>query len=151
MTSLRPAVALIVSLLWGGQVFAQPLLLVTETEAKDSIAAGGMMIPRVQSQPGAPQIDLVAPDLKKPVSVPTKIEVRFRSNAPAEPRPETFRVQYGAFRLDITQRLLGVAKVTKEGINVPEAVLPTGRHQLLLTLTDTLGRESQQFISFMVQ
>lgn len=148
---MRTPGALIAAALWLGQACAQPLLLVTEAEAKDSIAAGGMMIPRVQAQPGAPQIELIAPDLKRPVSVPAKIEVRFRSIAPAEPRPETFRVQYGAFRLDITQRLLGVAKVTKEGINVSEAVLPAGRHQLLLTLTDTLGRESQQFISFMVQ
>jgi len=57
---------------------------------------------------------------------------------------------YGAFKIDITQRLLGVAKVTKEGIQVTDASLPSGKHQLLLSLTDTLGRESQQVISFIV-
>jgi hypothetical protein len=50
-------------------------------------------------------------------------------------------VLYRAFRLDITQRLLGVVKVTKEGIQMRDAVLPSGRHRLALTLADTLGRD----------
>jgi len=87
---------------------------------------------------------------RKP-SRPTKIEARFQGNAPAEPKPETFKALYGAFRIDITQRLLGVAKVTKDGILVSDAALPSGKHQLLLTLTDTLGREAQHVVSFTVQ
>jgi hypothetical protein len=58
---------------------------------------------------------------------------------------------YGAFRIDITQRLLKVAKVTKDGISVSGADLPAGKHQLTLTLTDTLGRQTQQVLSFVVQ
>ena len=127
------------------------LILVTEDEAKASQAAGGMLTPRTASPAGAPKIDLLAPDLKKPVNVPTKIDLRFVGTAPGEPNPETFKAFYGAFRIDITRRLLGAAKVTKEGISVPQAVLPTGRHQLLLTLTDTLGRETQQVMAFTVE
>jgi hypothetical protein len=129
----------------------QPFVLVTEAEAAASQAAGGLLVPRTTPAPGAPRIELVAPDLSQPVTAPTNIQVRFTTSAPAEPKPETFRVLYGAFRLDVTQRLLGVAKVTKEGIQVRDAVLPAGRHQLALVLTDTLGREVQQVVAFTVR
>jgi hypothetical protein len=83
--------------------------------------------------------------------VPTKIELRFVTNAPAEPKPESFKALYGAFKIDITSRILSSAKVTKQGITVSEAQLPAGKHQLVLTLTDTLGREAQQVLAFTVQ
>lgn len=130
---------------------AQPFVLVTEAEAAASIAAGGMMSPRIVSQPGAPQIELLTPDTSKAISAPTNIELRFLGNPPSEPRPDTFRILYGAFRIDITQRLLGVAKVTKDGIKVRDAVLPKGRHQLSLTISDSMGRQSQQLIAFTVE
>ena len=129
---------------------AQPLMLVTEAEVKASMEVGGLPTPRSMPTPGAPRIELVSPDIKTAVTMPTKIEVKFSGNAPAEPKPETFKALYGAFKIDITQRLLGVAKVTKEGINVSDATLPSGKHQLLLMLTDTLGRETQQVVSFVV-
>ena len=129
---------------------AQPLMLVTEAEVKASMEVGGLPTPRSMPTPGAPRIELVSPDIKKPVNVPTKIEVKFSGSAPAEPKPETFKALYGAFKIDITQRLLGVAKVTKDGISVAEAALPSGKHQLILLLTDSLGRETQQMVSFSV-
>jgi hypothetical protein len=147
MKAIPPILAAIFSL----NLYAQPLMLVTEAEAKASIEAGGLPTPRSSPQPGAPRIELLSPDVKKPISVPTKIEVKFSGNPPAEPKPETFKALYGAFKIDITQRLLGVAKVTKEGIQVTDASLPSGKHQLLLSLTDSLGREAQQVVSFTVQ
>ena len=136
--------------LFSAKLFAQPLMLVTEAEAKASIEAGGLPTPRSSPQPGAPRIELLSPDINRPVTVPTKIEVKFSGNPPGEPKPETFKALYGAFKIDITQRLLGVAKVTKEGITVSDASLPSGKHQLLLSLTDSLGREAQQVVSFVV-
>jgi hypothetical protein len=134
-----------------GPAFGQSFVLVTEQEATASRAAGGMITPRVTPQPGAPRIEVLVPDVNKPVGAPTSIEVRFVTTAPAEPRPESFRVLYGAFRIDVTQRLLGVATVTKEGIKVSGANLPSGKHQLALTLADTQGRETVQFLQFTVQ
>ncbi len=130
---------------------AQRVMLITPEEASASQAAGGLITPRSSPQPGAPQISLVSPDVSKPVGAPTPIELRFLVTPPAEVRPETFRALYGAFRIDITQRLLGVAKVTKDGISVGEAVLPSGRHQLALMITDSLGRETQSVVSFSVK
>ena len=129
---------------------AEPFVLVTEAEAANSVSAGGIMNPRTVSQPGSPQIELLAPDISKSISAPTNIELRFVGNPPSEPKPDTFRILYGAFRIDITQRLLGVAKVTKDGIKVRDAVLPKGRHQLSLTISDSMGRQSQQLVAFTV-
>jgi hypothetical protein len=142
--------AKLVFLVFSAFAYAQPLMLVTEAEVKASMEVGGLPIARSMSTPGAPRIELVSPDIKKAVTMPTKIEVKFSGNAPAEPKPETFKALYGAFKIDITQRLLGVAKVTKDGINVSDATLPSGKHQLVLLLTDTLGRETQQVVSFVV-
>ncbi len=130
---------------------AQPFVLVTEAEAAASIAAGGVITPRSVGQPGSLQIELIAPDISKAISAPTNIEVRFVGNPPSEPKPDTFRILYGAFRIDITQRLLGVAKVTKEGIKIQEAVLPKGRHQLSMSISDSMGRQSQQTVAFTVE
>lgn len=131
-------------------VRAEPLLLVTPAEASASAAAGGILIPRDAPKPDSPRIEIVSPDLSKPVVMPTRIEVRFLPAKPAEAKPETFKAQYGAFRIDITQRLLGVTKVTKDGISVSEAVLPSGSHQIALSVVDTMNREGQRMISFTV-
>ena len=134
-----------------GLTWAQPVSLVTEAEAAASFAAGGMLNPRSVSQPGSPQIEFLTPDISKPVTAPTSIDIRFVGNPPSEPKPDTFRVLYGAFRIDITQRLLGVAKVSKDGIKVKDAVLPKGRHQLSLMITDSMGRQNQQVVAFTVE
>jgi len=131
--------------------WAQPVFLVTEAEAAASFAAGGMLNPRNVSQPGSPQIEFLTPDISKPVTAPTSIDIRFVGNPPSEPKPDTFRVLYGSFRIDITQRLLGVAKVSKDGIKVKDAVLPKGRHQLALMITDSMGRQNQQIVAFTVE
>ena len=146
---------LIVLALWMGftssLTWAQPVFLVTEAEAAASFAAGGMLNPRSVSQPGSPQIEFLTPDISKPVTAPTNIDIRFVGNPPSEPKPDTFKVLYGAFRIDITQRLLGVAKVSKDGIKVKDAVLPKGRHQLSLMITDSMGRQNQQLVAFTVE
>lgn len=116
--------------------FAQPFVLVMDSEADASFAAGEVMSPRSVSQPGAPKIELLFPDTSKSISAPTNIELRFVGIPPSELKPDTFRILYGAFRIDIIQRLLGVSKVTKDGIKVRDAVLPKGRHQLSLSISD---------------
>lgn len=137
------------SLAWGAM--AQALVLVTEEEAVASRSAGAVLVPRTVPQPGAPRIQFVAPDISRPIIAPTPIEVRFVVDPPAELKPESFRVLYGVLRVDVTARLLGAARITREGISVKEATLPSGRHQLLLSVADSLGRETLQWVSFTVQ
>ena len=130
---------------------ADPLQLVSAREMQDSLRAGGLLIPRSRPDAGAPRIEFDSPELNRAVVVPASIRIRFIAEPPARPDPSSFRVYYGAFRIDITERLTGVAKVTPEGINLSEATLPSGRHQLLMSLTDSLGREGQRMVSFTVK
>jgi hypothetical protein len=99
----------------------------------------------------APLIELSAPKLSAPVSSPTAIEVKFQPTAPSTVKPETFRVLYGSFEIDITKRILNVAKVTESGVLVQEANLPKGKHKLLMVVEDTAGRRGNRSIDFEVK
>ena len=99
----------------------------------------------------APVIELSAPKLSNPVSSPTPIELKFQPTPPSAVKPETFKVLYGAFEIDITKRILNVAKVSEAGVHVQEASLPKGKHKLLMVVEDTSGRRGNKTIEFVVQ
>ena len=99
----------------------------------------------------APLIELLAPKLSAPVSSPTPIELKFQPTPPSTVKPDTFKVLYGSFEIDITKRILNVAKVTESGVNVQEASLPKGKHKLLMVVEDTFGRRGNKTIEFEVQ
>lgn len=99
----------------------------------------------------APVIELTAPKLALPVSSPTAIELKFQPTPPSTVKPESFRVLYGAFGLDITKRILNVAKVTETGVSVQEANLPKGKHRLLMVVEDNSGRKGQRSVEFEVK
>ncbi len=99
----------------------------------------------------APVIELSAPKLSAPVSSPTPIELKFQPTPPSSVKPETFKVLYGAFEIDITKRILNVAKVSETGVHVQEASLPKGKHKLLMVVEDTSGRRGNETIEFEVQ
>ena len=99
----------------------------------------------------APVIELSAPKLSAPVNSPTPIELKFQPTPPSVVKPNTFKVLYGSFEIDITKRILNVAKVTESGLFVQEAVLPKGKHKLLMVIEDTAGRRGNRSIDFEVQ
>ena len=126
------------------------LQLVTEQEARAS-AAVPMLAPRAAKVPDAPQIEIVFPDISGAVSSPTKVQLRFRPVSPSAAKPESFRALYGAFRVDITSRLLQVAKLSAEGLTVEAASLPVGSHRIFLEIEDSVGRTGTQLLSVTVQ
>ena len=99
----------------------------------------------------APVIELSAPKLSAPVNSPTPIELKFQPTPPSVVKPDTFKVLYGSFEIDITKRILNVAKVTESGVFVQEAVLPKCKHKLLMVIEDTAGRRGNRSIDFEVQ
>ena len=99
----------------------------------------------------APLIELSAPKLSAPVSSPTPSELKFQSTLPSTVKPETFKVLYGTFEIDITKRILNIAKVTEAGVFVQEASLPKGKHKLLMVVEDTAGRRGNRSIDFEVK
>ena len=99
----------------------------------------------------APLIELSSPKLSAPVSSPTPIELKFQPTPPSAVKPDTFKVLYGSFEIDITKRILNVAKVTESGVLVQEASLPKGKHKLLMVVEDTSGRRGNKSIEFEVK
>lgn len=132
---------------------AQAQWLVTAEEARASQAAPQPMTPRAAMQlpPGAPRVNLLAPALTNAVPSPTRIQVRFEATPPASIRPDTFKVRYGAFRLDITSRITAASRVTAEGIDVAEASLPKGPHRLFIEIQDSMGRSAEREVAFVVE
>lgn len=130
---------------------AEPPFLVSEQEAADSRAAPARLEPRTVPVPGAPRIQLLAPDLNGAVPSPTRIQVKFEPGPASAINPETFRVRYGAFKLDITSRIIAAAKVTPDGIDVSQAALPKGSHRLFIEIQDSMGRAAERRVDFTVQ
>lgn len=125
-------------------------LLVSVEEMNASNNASGLT-PKSIPPKDAPVIELSAPKLSAPVSSPTPIELKFQPTPPSVVKPETFKVLYGSFEIDITKRILNVAKVTESGVLVQEANLPKGKHKLLLVVEDTAGRRGNRSIDFEVR
>lgn len=129
--------------------------LVTPTEAQASAAYDEVHPPATfvarSIDPLGPRIDIVSPDLAAALQSPLVILVKFQAAAGAEILPASFRARYGAFRIDITDRLLKATKVTKEGIHVERAELPSGSHRLFLTVEDDAQRTAEREVRFTVQ
>lgn len=152
----HPAAWMAPALLALGTLLASPgaraQWLVTPEEARASQEAPVQLVPRnAPAAPGAPRVNLLAPNLSAAIPSPTPIRVRFEAAAPASIKPETFKVRYGAFRLDITGRITAASKVTAEGIDVAEAALPKGSHRLFIEIQDSMGRVGERVVAFVVE
>src|SRR5262245_58661309 len=85
--------------------------LVTPDEARRDAAAPPYATKAVPMA-GAPTIELVSPDVKKPLTGAVNIVVRWAANDGASIDVASFRVLYGRLRLDVTDRLAAHAKVS---------------------------------------
>ena len=130
---------------------AAPLMLVTESEVIASSNNPVNFSPKFVAVKDAPTIELAAPNLTGPINSPTVIELKFIPKSPATIKPESFKAYYGTFQIDITGRLLGLAKVDPQGINVKEAALPKGEHKLMLNVEDSEGRVGIKTIAFEIK
>lgn len=126
-------------------------MLVSVDEMNESNNASPPFRAKSVAPKDAPVIELSAPKLSIPVSSPTPIELKFQPTPPSAVKPETFKVLYGSFEIDITKRILNVAKVTESGVYVQEANLPKGKHKLLMVVEDTAGRRGNRSIDFEVK
>ena len=143
----KPFVVLSLTL---SSAMAQTNYLVSPAEMQASMAAPPTLSAKSVPVKDAPAIQVMAPALPGPVKSPTPITVKFLPTAPSSIKPESFRVLYGSFEIDITKRLLNVAKVTEQGVQVSEAALPSGKHKLLLEVEDTAGRKASRLVEFEV-
>jgi hypothetical protein len=125
--------------------------LVSPEEHKASEEAPPQFAPRAIPVPGAPRIDIQAPDVQRRLKTPLDISVKFEPTAPATINPASMRVLYGAFRIDITDRIKKYAQVSEGGMAVSNAQLPKGSHRLYLRIADSSSREGEQEVKIDVE
>ena len=130
---------------------AQPVMLVTDQEMIRSNNNKAAFQPKFAPVPGAPVIELLTPKIDVAIISPTPIKLRFEPKSPSVVKPETFKVFYGSFQIDITDRILGASKVAQNGFSVPEASLPKGSHKLTLNIQDSEGRVGSKTVEFEVK
>ncbi len=131
--------------------WAEPLFLVTQEEMQESNKAPPRFTPKTAPEKDAPVIEVVTPVIAGAISSPTPIKMVFQANAPSNVKPDTFKVLYGTFEIDITKRITGKTQVTEQGLQVAQAELPIGKHKLLLFIEDTNGRIGSKVVEFIVK
>jgi hypothetical protein len=148
---VKPAPALFAALAFAvcAALPARAFELVTADEAKRDAAAPDYATKSLP-MPGAPSIELLSPDVKRPLTGAVNIVVRWSASDGAAIDLSTFRVLYGRLRLDVTERLAAHAKVTPSGVEAPDAKLPEGSHRLVIQVADTLKRVGRQEVNFEV-
>lgn len=132
---------------------AEPDWLVTPDEAARLRAAVDAPLWWPKAAADAPAIEVLKPQLAgdAPLASPLAIELSFRAAADAAIDVASFRVFYGAFQLDVTQRLLKSVAVRPEGLRVEQAAIPAGSHRLLLQIADTRQRVATRELRFSVR
>lgn len=99
-----------------------------------------------------PAIEIVRPVVKEgKVASPVAIEVRFKPVAGKAIDPASFKLYYGAFKLDVTDRLLKTARVTPTGFSIDKVDIPAGSHRLVMKVADDTGAAGIKEIKFTVE
>jgi len=143
---------------WGSALLSSTGLtcageLITAEEAMASQAAAPMLaVDETPANPQGPSIAVVdAEALSQPVKNPFSIEILMQSQRDAELNFASFKAFYGAFKIDITERLLKEASKTLTGLRLSNLQVPSGRHKILLRVSDTKGRTAEKEIAFKVE
>jgi hypothetical protein len=126
---------------------AQTNWLITPTEAVSYQGEAGFNEqPTLRARALTPQIDIIKPepaaDLK--VKAPFAISVLFKGQSDAPIDPATFKVLYGALKLDITSRITKFVKVTPAGFSLDNAQIPVGKHRLIMQVQDEKQRTAER-------
>ena len=127
--------------------------LITAEEAMASQAAVPMLaVDETPANPQGPVIAVVdAEALSQPVKNPFSIEILMQAQRDAELNYASFKALYGAFKIDITDRLLKEASKTLTGLKIANVRIPSGRHKILLRVSDSKGRTAEKEIAFKVE
>jgi hypothetical protein len=100
--------------------------------------------------PASPLIQLLRPDISKPIQNPTTIEVRFSAAPGAAINMQTFKATYGWVGLNITSRLLKHARKTRDTLLAQNVDLPPGDHKVTLSISTTSGATAARTFRFSV-
>ncbi|NBS97663.1 MAG: hypothetical protein EBT08_16195 [Betaproteobacteria bacterium] len=135
-------------------VSAQTFELVSQSEYLASEAQQKLAPPfTARSTPGPsdPMIDIRSPSLTGPVKAPVSIDLRCLTSGASKINWESFKIFYGAFKLDITERVRKEAKMVPDGIQISSANLPSGSHKLVIQVANTEGKQAEREVRFTVE
>ena len=129
-----------------GFAFAsEGLELITEEEAalKDMPNPVYFEITRTE---GGPLIEVLSPEAGKSYKSPVNIKVKFVPSGGFDIDLATFKVEYMKFiAIDLTSRVKDY--VSKEGIDVPDAKLPSGAHTIRMSVGDANGAVTRRIFT----
>lgn len=121
--------------------------LVTDTEAIAFQGEAGYNEPAaLRPRAVVPLIDVLKPEPgpDNKVKAPFPITVAFKGQSDAPIDPGTFKVMYGALKIDITSRITKFVKVGRDGFALDNAQIPPGKHRLILQVQDEKQRVAER-------
>lgn len=134
-------------------VSASAIDLITPDEARRSQQAPP--VAEAQSSapdPMAPLIAVVDPQaIGKALKNPFRMEIDFKTSDGARLDFSTFKAYYGAFKIDITERLLKEATRTASGLRLSNVNVPSGSHKIILRIKDDHSRMGERELYFKVE
>jgi len=143
-----------VALALGVPLHALAFDLVTQTEYLES-AAQDKIAPSftARSSPlsSDPVIEIRSPSLTGPIKAPVSIDLRCLTSGAARINWDSLRIMYGAFKLDITERVRKEGKILSDGIQIASANLPSGSHRLVIQVANTDGKLAEREVRFTVE
>jgi hypothetical protein len=151
MKSLIPA---FLALVFTASVSAQAFDLVSQSEylaSESQEKSAPSYTARSLAGPSDPIIDIRSPSLTGPVKAPVGIDLRFLTSGASKINWESLKILYGAFKLDITDRVRKEAKVLPDGIQIASANLPSGSHKLVIQVAKTEGKQAEREVRFTVE
>lgn len=117
-----------------------PLEALREAERQ---ASGMVFRGRAETVPGSPEIKRIKPDETGVIKSPFDIVFRFVPKEGTVVDPQSFKVLYGMFRMDITNRVAQHAQISSTGVTISHANIPSGKHRLVLNVTDSANRTGE--------
>jgi len=98
-----------------------------------------------------PVIEIRSPSLTGPIKAPVSIDLRCLTSGAARINWDSLRIMYGAFKLDITERVRKEGKILSDGIQIASANLPSGSHKLVIQVANTDGKLAEREVRFTVE
>lgn len=131
----------------------KPLLLIKPHEAAkpDASAEEEQAVAILdEKEKKGPIIIVKSPLNGETYALPVKIEMEFLPQSDTKIDLSSLKVFYiKFFNIDITERVKPYA--TEDGILIPEATIPKGKHKIRVRIADTRGNVSSENLKFVIQ
>src|SRR5215475_6348672 len=122
-------------------------LITPDEERRDDAAPH---VPAPPDRPAPPTIELIYPDISRPIRNPATIELRFGAGPGQSIDMRSFNATYGWLGINITRRLLDHATATPNGLSARDVELPVGNHRVTMSIADTSGKTASRTFQFTV-